>query len=163
MTGPTFITRTIQASVDALMDIFELTAPATVCFEVLGFNISQKDSMGEANEKMLTIAFMGATGSFTPGTGGSSIAGPYGYNERDNALVTGTQENTTEISGGTLIDHEIVNWNIRYPLIKWWMPDERIIIAPTDAFVVQLRTTPPVGWTNAAISISWRELPYIPV
>ena len=142
MSGAVYSVQFDGVAVAAVQDLFELIPGATVVIELLSVHLSQETEVADAAEEMLTIAIQGTTGALTSGSGGTAgaeIPTQLGFA----ASATATEvNNTTEISGGTLVTHATYNWNIRVPLDIIWIPETRIWVAPTDAVTVTLLTTP---------------------
>ena len=142
MSGRIYSSQFDGVAVVAAQDLFEILAAATACVELLSVHLSQETEVADAAEEMLTIAIQGSTGAFTSGSGGSTPA-VVPTHLGDAAAVTVVEaNNTTEITGGTLVTHATHNWNIRVPLDIIWIPETRIWISPTDAITVTLLTVP---------------------
>ena len=142
MSGAVYSVHFDGVAVAAVQDLFELIPGATVVIELLSVHLSQETEVADAAEEMLTIQIQGTTGALTSGSGGTGptpIPTQLGFAASATAAEV---NNTTEISGGTLVAHGTYNWNIRVPLDIIWIPESRIWIAPTDAVTVTLLSTP---------------------
>ena len=60
------------------------------------------------------------------------------------AAFGGTVEanNTTKASAGTIVTHEVHNWNVRVPYQRIWTPETRPVLSPSRRFTLELATTP---------------------
>lgn len=124
----------------AQVDIFEVNVASTKVVRLFEVHLSQLTEIGDAQEEMLSILVK--EGATTSGSGGSTptivpaTKGDAGY--------AGTIEthNTTKATGGTIVTHMSVNWNIRVPLDIIFTPETVITLPPSSRLTVELATTP---------------------
>jgi len=127
-------------AVTAQQDLFEVNVASTKAVKIHSVHISQVTKSGDANEAELAILFK--SGQTTSGSGGSTpTAVPRALGD---SAYAGTVEanNTTKATSGTIVTHDARNWNIRVPFDIYWPPDQRIELAPSARFTVELATTP---------------------
>lgn len=124
----------------AQVDIFEVNVASTKVVRLFEVHLSQLTEIGDAQEEMLSILIK--EGATTSGSGGSTpTAVPA---TKGDAGYAGTIEthNTTKATGGTIVTHVSVNWNIRVPLDIIFTPETVITLPPSSRLTVELATTP---------------------
>ena len=133
-----------SVAVTAAQDLFELVAPADAIVQVYRIEMSQSTETGDAAEESLPLLIKRGIGSVTSGTGGTTpTAQPV---EDGDAAFGGTVEvnNTTKmvVGTGTIETIGSHNWNLRVPFDKVFLPEERIIISPSNRITVELVNAP---------------------
>lgn len=120
----------------AAVDAFEIVAPADSAVILHELTLSQGTELGDAAEEQLLILVR--TGLTSSGSGGTAFT-PIPRSLGD-AAFGGTCEfmNTTQASGGTIVNHHSEYWNIRVPYQKIWTPETRVILSPSARLVVTL-------------------------
>jgi hypothetical protein len=157
MAGRIYTATFQDVTVAALQDLFEILADATCVVELMSLKLSQRTLTGDAAEEMLRIAIQGHTGAFTSGSGGT-VPGEIPVELGNAAAVTIVEaNNTTEISGGTTVVHEEIDWNVRVPLEVYWPPEERYYAAPTDAITVTILGATPTSQSMSG-TVKFREI-----
>ena len=143
-----------SVTVTALQDLFEVIAPADAILEIMRWRITQEES--ETSEQ-LGFAVKIAAGAYTSGSGGTTPT--------PRPIMTGfaasgstvEANNTTEaIAGsGTLETIDRVGENVLNGREEIYIPEDRPVISPTDAFVIGLMVAP----TSLEMSgfIEWLE------
>ncbi len=144
-----------DVAVAATQDLINLTATANMAFEVLRVEFGQR---GLTAWEAKPIRFRRMPATVTAGSGGSA-ATPQPVNKNDaaatvTARVNDTTAMTTNATAVTLFTRmfEFLNGFIWVPL-----PDERIVIAPSQGLAINLPTGPS-GSTNMSGSLTFREL-----
>lgn len=122
------------------VDFFEVVMAATRLGKVLELHLSQSSKVGDAQEEDLLVHIK--SGQTTSGSGGSAVTPT--PRELGSPAFAGTAEtmNTTKASGGTIVTHESVNWNIRVPLERIFSPEVPVVIPPSGRLTVELAKTP---------------------
>jgi 3D (Asp-Asp-Asp) domain-containing protein len=144
-----------NVTVTALQDLFELIAPADAVLEILRWKISQEES--ETSEQLGFKTAM-AAGSYTTGSGGTT---PTPGKTMTGAAASGSTlkaNNTTEavVGTGTLVTIERYGENVLNGVEWIYLPEDRPVISPTDAFIIGLMVAP-VSLEMSG-TIVWREL-----
>lgn len=131
-------------AVTAAQDLFEITAPADAVVKIHNWEIFQTSDVGDAAEELLRLECVRGVGATTSGSGGSSVT-PQQVEDGD-AAFGGTVEanNTTRMAAGsgsldTLPQH---GWNVRVPLVKIYVPEERPVISPGNRWTLALPAAP---------------------
>jgi hypothetical protein len=142
-------------AVSAAQDFFTLLCSSTVPIEIHAVNVSQK-TLTAWEAKDITFKRVPATVTVTGGT--SITPRPMVPNDTA-AVVTATINNTTvATSTGTIVTLLADEFNFLNGF--YWSPagqDDRIIIAPSQAFCVRLGTAPS-GSMNVSGSVTFAEL-----
>lgn len=127
-------------AVTAQQDLFEINAPSDAVVEILDLHLSQSTEVGDAAEEGLSIVIK--SGATSSGSGGSAPT-PVPLSLGD-AAFGGTAEvnNTAKASGGTIVSHQPINWNVRVPLDIIFTPETCKPISPGARLTVELATTP---------------------
>jgi len=141
-------------TVTALQDLFELIAPADAILEVIRWRITQEES--ETSEQ-LGFATKQAVGAYTSGSGGGTITPAKTMTGDPASGSTAERNNTTEaVAGsGSLTTLERYGENVLNGTEIIYLPEERPIVSPTDAFIIGLMVAP----TSLEMSgvIVWEE------
>jgi len=132
-------------AVTAAQDFFEVKASASSILIVHGFTLYQTTDLGDAAEEVLRLTTNRGSGTVTSGSGGSTATAALII--RAATAFGGTVEvnNTTVLAVGTgtlTNDMEHLGWNIRIPYEKWWTPDTRPIILPSEYWTLELEAAP---------------------
>lgn len=144
-----------NVTVTALQDLFELIAPADAVLEILRWKISQEES--ETSEQLGFKTAM-AAGGYTTGSGGTTPT-PGLIMTGDPASGSTLRANSTTeaiAGGGSLVTIERYGENVLNGVEWIYLPEDRPIISPTDAFIIGLMVAP----TSLEMSgtIVWREM-----
>jgi hypothetical protein len=149
-TAPIIITTAFTAQID----IFELLAASGKPLRLLGWQVGQLSEIADAQEEMLRLDLKRITGAPTSGSGGgTSTFVPITPND---AAAGATLEtgNTTKLTGGTSVQHEVHVWNVRQAYPVWYTPETAPILDAATRFVLELVTTPAdsistlLGWVK---------------
>lgn len=126
--------------VSATQDLLELRAPSDAVVIIHGFAIFQTSDLGDSEEEVLRVQVRKGPTSGSSGSGGGTLtASPV---ELGDPAFGGTIErnNTTQATGINSIYQ--MGWNIRLPLRVIFMPKERIVMSPSELFVLALPDAP---------------------
>jgi len=144
-----------NVTVTALQDLFEIIAPADAVLEILRWKISQEES--ETSEQLGFKTAM-AAGGYTTGSGGTTPTPGKIMTGDPTSGSTAKANNTTEAiaGGGSLVTIERYGENVLNGVEWIYLPEDRPIISPTDAFIIGLMVAP----TSLEMSgtIVWREM-----
>jgi len=144
-----------NVAVSAAQDLFTILCASTVPIEIHSVNLDQK-TLTAWEAKDITFKRVPATVTVTGGT--SITARPMVPNDTA-AAATATINNTTlATSTGTIVTLLATEFNFLNGF--YWSPagqDDRIIIAPSQAFCVRLGTAPS-GSMNVSGSMTFAEL-----
>jgi hypothetical protein len=127
-------------SVTAQQDLFEVTAGTGKPFDLLGLILTQSSEVGDAQEEGLNILIK--TGATTTGTGGTTpTAIPRSLGS---TAFGGTPKvnNTTKATAGTIVTNDVINWNVRVPLVLFWTPESWLTCTGGARMTIELATTP---------------------
>lgn len=158
------MSRTFEAileptAVTTAVDFFEILAPASSGIMILGFDLYQTSDLGDAAEEILDMEWVRGDGTVTSGTGGSAVT-PQPLDNGDGAAgATVEALNTTRmaVGTGTLDILKKFGWNIRAPMEKIFIPEQRLLISPNDRLTLSLNTLPTDSLTIGG-SISFVEI-----
>jgi hypothetical protein len=144
-----------NVAVSAAQDLFTLLCSSTVPIEIHSVNLDQK-TLTAWEAKDITFKRVPAAVSVTGGTATT----PRAMTPNDSAAaVSATINNTTlATSSGTVVTLLATEFNFLNGF--YWSPagqDDRIIIAPSQAFCVRLGTAPS-GAMNVSGSVTFAEL-----
>lgn len=130
-----------EVAVSAQVDFFEVTAASTKLAVIHGFELSNSTDFGDAAEEVLPLVLK--RGNTTSGTGGATpTPTPLESGQGASSFVADTN-NTTKATGGSPVNVGATGWNIRMSPGQWqWSPEQRIYLAPSERFVVELTNTP---------------------
>lgn len=132
----------ISSAFTAQIDVFEVLAASAKPCVLLGFEFGQNSEIGDAQEEQLTFVLKRVTGSPTSGSGGgTSTFQPMTPNDTA-AGVTIETGNTTKLTGGTSVECERFQWNLRTSLLYLPIPEERWVFDAGTRMVLELVTTP---------------------
>lgn len=140
-------------AVTAAQDFFEVTAPADAAIVIHSVKLSQSTDAGDAEAEMLEVELHRREGAFTSGSGGSSITPEPRNTGGAAAGATVEANNTTEATGGTLAVLEAEAFNVQIGYLFQPTPEERIVVSPTDAFIVNLPTAPADSITVSGVVV----------
>jgi hypothetical protein len=130
-------------AVTAQQDFFEITAAAGKPVIVHSIEIEQSTEVGDAMEEGLSILLKRGTSATTSGSGGTAdITTPAVCSGDAADGMTVDINNTTKMSGGTILTLRAWNWNVRIPFFKVFTPETRPVIAGGERLTVELATTP---------------------
>ncbi len=143
-----------SVTVTALQDLFEIIAPADAILEIMRWRITQEES--ETSEQ-LGFAVKMAAGGYTTGSGGTTPTPGKTMTGDPASGVTAKANNTTQavVGAGTLETIDRAGENMLNGREEIYLPEERPIVSPTDAFIVGLMVAP----TSLEMSgfIEWLE------
>ena len=153
--GRVYTANFTSVAVTAQQDLISILASATSSFEIIEIWLSQSTEVGDAQEEGLSILLK--TGATTVGSGGTTMTPP--PRQLTDTAFGGTVRinDTTPASAGTIVTHEALNWNVRAPFQRLWVPDCTIVCRVSTRFVLGLATTPADSITMSA-NILFREL-----
>lgn len=142
--------------ITAVRDLFEILAPSDAVVKIASVNWQQYNAT--PTDEMLKMQFRKYSGSYTSGSGGSSVTPQRITSGMAVAGSTCEVNNTTQAAVGTgAIDHEVpLTINHRERQRSWLaiLTSEPIILSPGQAFVWALNTAPAVSMTvNATVTI----------
>jgi hypothetical protein len=133
-------------AVAAAQDVFFLLASASVPLEIHSVQLDQKTLTGwEAKD----ITFRRFPATVTAGTGGAVVT-PIRHSPGDQAAVTTARRNDTTLATTTGTPEIIKGFDFNFLNGFLWLPagaEDRIILAPSTAFIVRLGTAPSASMT----------------
>ncbi len=127
------------ASPAAAFDAFEVLAASAKPFILHEIVLGQSSDMGDAAAEGLVVTIKHATGSYTSGSGGSTVT-PTKDTNTASAGPTAEVMNTTQASAGSgaLTTIRTEAWNIQGPFQYFPAPEQRRTFLPTEAVVVSV-------------------------
>lgn len=112
---------------NASVDLSEIVAAAGKPCLILGYDIGQTSDVGDAAEEILALTIK--SGQTTSGSGGSSVTpAPTDPVGGVAASFAAEQANTTKASGGTIVTHVTLPWNVRQPDRVLFSPEQQIMV-----------------------------------
>lgn len=141
-------------AISAAQDLFEILAATGKPFILHEVTFAQASDFGDAAAEGLSILIKKATGSYTSGSGGSTVA-PAKHATNDAAAgPTAELNNTTQASAGsgalTTIRAEALNVQSGYQYLP--PPEQRILFLAAEACVVSL-TAPADAITGSGTAV----------
>jgi len=140
MTGRMYSISFADVSVAASQDLINITATANMAFKIHRVELGQR-SLTAWESKPVKLIRLPAT--VTAGSGGSAVT-PAKMNNGDvAATVTSRSNDTTPAStGGTAATLMARDWEFLNGFLVVFTPDERPVIAPSQAVQLSLPTAP---------------------
>jgi len=140
-----------KVAVTAAQDLFEIVAPADSAVIIKRFGFSQSSDVGDAQDEVLNILVK--KGQTVSGSGGSSVT-PVPRSLGD-AAFGGTVEanNTTKANTGTIVTHDSVGMNVRAGEKQVYIPEEEIIISPSERCTIELVDAPADSLTLSGVVV----------
>lgn len=147
-----------DVAVSAAQDLFELVAPADSTITIHSVRAGQSSDFGDAAAEGLSISFVRGEGTVTSGSGGSTpTPAPL---ESGFAASGATLEanNTTKMVVGTGTLTTLYNdaFNVQVGFLYQPVPEERIVVSPSDRMTVELVGAPSDALTMSG-TIVWEE------
>ncbi len=154
MQGQMYTASVGAVAVTALQDFFQLLASATVPIIVHSVRLGQSSDAGDSEAEMLRVA-LGTADMTVNGSGGSTTT-PASHSPGSPAAVTVAEtNNTTQATVNTVIYEDVFNVQAGYLWVG--TPEERILVLPTEAFIVELPAAPGDSLTMSG-SVTFQEL-----
>lgn len=145
-------------AVTAAQDLFELTAPADSALIIHSIRIGQTTDYGDAAAEgsQITLRRGQGTTSGSGGSAGTEVTLEAGFAAAGTLVET---NNTTQmtVGGGSIQVLAEEPFNIQVGYLYQPVPEERIIISPSDLFTVALDSAPADSLTMSG-TIVWEEL-----
>lgn len=128
------------ASVSAAVDVFEVLASTGKPFVLHEVVLAQSSDYGDAQAEGLSVLIKRATGSYTSGSGGSTVTPAKHLTNDAAAGPTAEVNNTTQASAGsgalTTVRAEAFNVQGGYQYLP--PPEQRLLFLPAEAVVVSI-------------------------
>lgn len=127
-------------SVSAAVDAFEVLAATGKPFVLHSIVLGQSSDFGDAQAEGLGVLIKRATGSYTSGSGGSTVTPVKHLTNDASPGPTAEYCNTTQAAAGSGALTTIVSdvWNIQGGYQYLPTPEQRIMFLPTEAVVVSI-------------------------
>jgi len=149
-------------AVTAAVDVFEVLAASGKAFALTEVVISQSSDYGDAAAEGLSVLIKRATGTYTTGSGGSTVTPAKSLTQDAAAGPTAKILNTTQASAGTgaltTLRAEAFNVQRGYsyrPLQNFPGTDQRLTFAPGEACIVS--TTAPADSLTISGTLVFEE------
>ena len=139
MTGMIYSAPMEGISVSVVQDLWELATPSDACIEILSIDLTQEDL---TTVELLRVVLRMVTGAPTSGMGGGTITPIPHQNGYAASATVVERNNNTQISGGTNVVVDSLDWNVVSGMYYRPIPDEMIIVSPSEHFVVDLEVAP---------------------
>jgi hypothetical protein len=130
----------VRTTVTAALDLCEFQPTAAQVVWVHRIELSQSSDFGDAQEKMLQLAWR--VGNTTSGSGGNTVV-PNQQLPGDPAAGMTVCEtfNTTKATVGTVLTRTW-DWNIRIPFDMIFTPEAMLFVGPASRACLELVTAP---------------------
>jgi len=146
-----------QVSISAVQDLWEILFPSDCAALLLGIYFSQNTDVADAEEEILYTSLRRVTGAPTSGSGGSTPTPRPTQTGMPASGATVEANNTTQLSGGTNVVLEPIEFNLRLPDKSIYIPEERYIFSPSERVVLELEKAPADAITASGF-IKWTEI-----
>lgn len=127
-------------AVSAAVDVFEVLASAAKPFVLHEVTLAQSSDYGDAAAEGLSVLIKRATGSYTSGSGGSTVTPAKHLTNDAAAGPTAEVNNTTQASAGsgalTTVRAEAFNVQAGYQYLP--TPEQRLFFLAAEACVVSI-------------------------
>jgi len=144
----------LDVAVVAAQDLINLTSTANMALEILRIEGSQRTLTAW---EMKPIKLVRNLATVTAGSGGT-VATPQKINNGDAAATFTARANDTVAQTGTTSSTLFASgFEFLNGYFKVWTPDERLIIAPSQGFAINLPTAPSAS-TLMSFSVLVKEL-----
>ena len=144
----------LDVAVAAAQDLINLTCTANMAIEILRIELGQRSLTAWESKPIKLIRNLAAV---TAGSGGTAPT-PVKLNNGDAAATfTARVNDTTPQTGATSTILFSSGFEFLNGYFKVWTPDERLVIAPSQGFAVNLPTAPSAS-TLMSGSVLVREL-----
>lgn len=146
------------ATVTAAQDVFEVLAASGKPFVLHEIVLGQTSDAGDAQAELEQVLIKRATGSYTSGSGGSTVT-PVKHLTNDAAAgPTAEINNTTQASAGTgaLTTIRTETWNVQSGYQYLPTPESRLVFLPSEACVVSI--TAPADSLTMSGTLVFEEL-----
>lgn len=145
-------------SVSAAQDAFEVLASSGKPFILHEVTLAQSSDYGDAQAEGLSVLIKRATGSYTSGSGGSTVTPAKHLTNDAAAGPTAELNNTSQASAGsgalTTVRTEAFNVQAGYQYLP--PPEERLLFLATEAVVVSI--TAPADAVTMSGTLVFEEL-----
>lgn len=154
MQGHMYTARFSGVAVTLAQDLFQLLASATVPIIIHEVRMGQSSDAGDAEAEMLRIDL--ARSDMTINGSLGSVVTPVGHSPGSPAAATVAEANNTTLSTvQTIVLSDTFNVQAGWLYVP--TPEERIIVLPTDGFIVSLPAAPNDSLTFAG-SVTFEEI-----
>lgn len=127
-------------TVSAAQDLFEIPIPATAAAVIHSIQIDQSSDASSTEAERLQVVLKKASGTFTSGSGGSTVTATNHATGDAAGGITAERNNTTQASAGTGTLTTLENWV--YDVLagfEWTpIPEIRKEFAPSESLVLSL-------------------------
>jgi hypothetical protein len=142
MTGRVYEIPFSNVTISAAQDIFSVQSTANMAFIIKEIILNQVTAVTIEGWRMTLKRF---SGGYSIGSAGTSVT-PVKHNFNDAAAtVTARANDTTQTSGGTSVIIRADGFNLVNGYQYLAIPEDEINIAPSQAFVLSLDSTPAAG------------------
>lgn len=142
-----------RVAVTAVQDFFEIKVAADQNMILHECHITQDSDAGDAQSEQLCVTLRRATGAPTSGSGGSTNT-PRPYDQGDAASgLTCEINNTTQLSGGTVVVLHTEAFNVMQGLHYVPVPEGRATFRGQTYLVVRLEAAPADSLTMSGVLV----------
>jgi hypothetical protein len=120
----------------AAQDVFEIVAPSGAKVAIREIVLGQYSDFGDAEAELLSLLML--RGYTTSGSGGASVTPSPLRSGEAAASSTVERNNTTVASSGSPVTLRSESFNVAAGYRYYPVPEERIILAPSERFVVRI-------------------------
>lgn len=143
-----------DVAVSAAQDMLSVSVPSTTAVAIHSIVLGQRGLTSWAG---LPLRFVRFSGAFTNPAGGSSVT-PAKANFNDAASLCTCRANDTTVAGsGTAVTVVTDEWILLNNYLWLPPPEDRIILPPSQLFVLRLPTAPSAS-TNCSGTLTFEEL-----
>ncbi len=155
--GAVYTVHLPPTAITVAADLIELTPADDRAVVVRGFRVWQITDVGDAQEEILSLAWV--RGNTTSGSGGNTGVAVTPKNARDAAAgCTAETANTTAASAGTPLTVYSTGWNVRAPLEVVFTPEQGIRVDQGQTLLVLRMLAAPADSLTIGCSVDFEEV-----
>lgn len=143
-----------DVSISAAQDVLSVASPSGIAIAIHEIVLGQRTLTAWEGKPLRFVRYSGA---YSAPSGGNSVTPrPHNFNDAASG-ATARINDTSAASGGTSVTIRTDEWIFLNNFLYLPAPEDRIILAPSQLFVLRLPTAPS-GAMNASGSIAFEEL-----
>lgn len=146
-------------AITVAQDLFEVLAGSNKPLAVLGFSLAQTTEVGDAQDEHLLVLLKRGLADVTSGSGGSAATIVPKLHGATASVATVEANNTTKMTGGTIVTLGAFQWPVRRGLVHFFPPGQEPIVLSGHRLTLELNGAPADSITVSG-TLWLRELNY---